>query len=538
MSITRQADIPKRSIFDDQLFRARDVVRQSRIASDAAGTDSPTTDIPPDTVRCATTANRALSGLTAVDGVSIVAGDRVAVIAQSTASENGIYLAASGTWSRAVDTIYAGTTWEILQGTLYGNHQLVCTNDTDPTGTDNLAFEVRPGGGGTGNKVAKWSAAKTLADSLITDDGTRVQIGSSLTTGLVNIERNTISSATLYVGNTSSTGAGTALYVTTATATSNGHAAEFHNAGGGAGVSVTVTGSGNGIEVNSSAGVGVQSNPTGNGSAFSSSRNLSTATAPLVDFHEDHASATATVIEATNDGLGRTAYFARDNASATDPVVQIVQDNANGAQSTVTIRNDSTNASHFGLAVDTAGGIAGFFESDTNTSGYIYRNGGSATAPTAVVWQDNAGDSNDVLYVRGDGTGNLLALNAGGANVIEVSSAGRLNTKKARSFSHTTQASSFTAAVDVCVYLIDTGTAVANVTITLPDDASMPAGWTFYVKDIGNNAATRNIIIARGAGDTYTINNVAGSYTMNVNKRGAQFFWDGVNMHVLHVTTT
>ncbi|HBI02138.1 MAG TPA: hypothetical protein DDY18_11020 [Flavobacterium sp.] len=53
--------------------------------------------------RAATTANIALSGAQTIDGVSIIAGDRVLVKNQSAPEENGIYVAAAGAWSRATD---------------------------------------------------------------------------------------------------------------------------------------------------------------------------------------------------------------------------------------------------------------------------------------------------------------------------------------------------------------------------------------------------------------------------------------------------
>lgn len=54
-------------------------------------------------VRVATTANITLSGTQTIDGISLIAGDRVLVKDQSTASENGIYVVASGAWSRSED---------------------------------------------------------------------------------------------------------------------------------------------------------------------------------------------------------------------------------------------------------------------------------------------------------------------------------------------------------------------------------------------------------------------------------------------------
>lgn len=54
-------------------------------------------------VRVATTANITLSGTQTIDGIAVVAGDRVLVKDQSVASSNGIYVVAAGAWSRSAD---------------------------------------------------------------------------------------------------------------------------------------------------------------------------------------------------------------------------------------------------------------------------------------------------------------------------------------------------------------------------------------------------------------------------------------------------
>lgn len=56
-----------------------------------------------DSVRVATTANITLSGTQSIDGVAVVAGDRVLVKNQTTATQNGIYVVASGSWTRSTD---------------------------------------------------------------------------------------------------------------------------------------------------------------------------------------------------------------------------------------------------------------------------------------------------------------------------------------------------------------------------------------------------------------------------------------------------
>lgn len=54
-------------------------------------------------VRAATTVNITISGTQTIDGVELVAGDRVLVKNQTTGSQNGIYVVAAGAWARASD---------------------------------------------------------------------------------------------------------------------------------------------------------------------------------------------------------------------------------------------------------------------------------------------------------------------------------------------------------------------------------------------------------------------------------------------------
>jgi len=54
-------------------------------------------------VKVGTTANITLSGTQTIDGVAVVAGNRVLVKDQTTASENGVYVVAAGAWARSTD---------------------------------------------------------------------------------------------------------------------------------------------------------------------------------------------------------------------------------------------------------------------------------------------------------------------------------------------------------------------------------------------------------------------------------------------------
>ncbi|MGI9210842.1 MAG: hypothetical protein ACR2HF_00030, partial [Methylococcaceae bacterium] len=97
-------------------------------------------------VRAIATSNIALSGLLTVDGITLVANDRVLVTGQTTASANGIYVAASGAWARATDAdsnteVTAGMFCFVEEGTTYADSGWVlATNAPIVVGTTALTF--------------------------------------------------------------------------------------------------------------------------------------------------------------------------------------------------------------------------------------------------------------------------------------------------------------------------------------------------------------------------------------------------------------
>jgi len=88
---------------------------------------------PKGSVRAATTAGITLSGLQTVDGVALSAGDRVLVKNQGFQFDNGIYLVASGAWTRALDfnawTEIPSAFVFVEQGTALKDSGWVCTSD-------------------------------------------------------------------------------------------------------------------------------------------------------------------------------------------------------------------------------------------------------------------------------------------------------------------------------------------------------------------------------------------------------------------------
>ena len=105
-----------------------------------------------DPVRATTVANITLSGAQSIDGVAVVAGDRVLVKDQSTASANGVYVAAAGAWTRAPDAdvgaeIEGLAVW-VMEGTSNGDKAFTCTTNA-PITVDTTALAFAQFGAGT-----------------------------------------------------------------------------------------------------------------------------------------------------------------------------------------------------------------------------------------------------------------------------------------------------------------------------------------------------------------------------------------------------
>jgi len=165
---------------------------------------------------CASTGNVSLSnGLEAgdsIDGVTLVAGDRVLLKDQTDATENGLYLAvSSGAASRDPehDTIaeLSGGMVVVNQGTANDNKIFLCTTDnTGSVGSTNITYTViTPSNVGTVTSVGvadSGSSEFTVANSPITSSGT-------------------ITLAVNSIANTKITGLGTASTKTVGTSANN-----------------------------------------------------------------------------------------------------------------------------------------------------------------------------------------------------------------------------------------------------------------------------------------------------------------------------
>jgi phage-related tail fiber protein len=176
-----QLDVPTASVaFNGQKItgladpvNAQDAATKNYVDLTVQGLD------PKQSVRAATTANIAtLSGLLTIDGVTLVGGDRVLVKNQTTASENGIYLAASGSWTRAIDM----DTWAevpnayvfVEQGTVNADMGFVCTSDQGGTlNTTDITWVQFNGAG------------QVTAGAGLTKTGNQLDVGTASTSRIV-----------------------------------------------------------------------------------------------------------------------------------------------------------------------------------------------------------------------------------------------------------------------------------------------------------------------------------------------------------------
>lgn len=132
-----------------------------------------------DSVRAATTANITLSGAQTIDGVSVVAGDRVLVKDQTTGSANGIYVASLTAWTRAADAnisaeVTPGLFVFVEEGTANGdNGYVLTTNDSITLDTTALVFTQFSGAG------------QITAGNGLTKTGNQIDVGTASATRIV-----------------------------------------------------------------------------------------------------------------------------------------------------------------------------------------------------------------------------------------------------------------------------------------------------------------------------------------------------------------
>jgi hypothetical protein len=177
-----------------------------------------------DAVRAATTANITLTGTQTIDGVALSVGDRVLVKNQSTASANGLYLVASGAWTRTVDAdantkLVEGTYVLVEEGTtLATTGWTLTTPGAIVLGTTALAFSQFASAGTVvaGNGLTGTTTFSVLLDtnSCLSVSGTGLKLAVADTTLTVSgsgVKLAALTSANILVGNGSNVATGVAV---------------------------------------------------------------------------------------------------------------------------------------------------------------------------------------------------------------------------------------------------------------------------------------------------------------------------------------
>jgi len=134
----------------------------------------------------ATTVNITLSAAQTIDGVALIAGNRCLVKNQTASAENGIYLVASGAWTRTTDMdVWAevpGAFTFIEQGTTQADTGWVCTSNAGGTiGTTAITFVQFAGVGSytAGTGLTLTGTQFSITNTAVTADsyGSATQVG-------------------------------------------------------------------------------------------------------------------------------------------------------------------------------------------------------------------------------------------------------------------------------------------------------------------------------------------------------------------------
>lgn len=104
-------------------------------------------------VKVVATSNVALTGLQTIDGVALASGDEVLCVGQSSAAQNGIWVAATGTWTRRFDAatserLFEGVRVPVTRGTAGTGHVYrLSTTGKINVGTTAQTWELDSQGG-------------------------------------------------------------------------------------------------------------------------------------------------------------------------------------------------------------------------------------------------------------------------------------------------------------------------------------------------------------------------------------------------------
>jgi hypothetical protein len=348
----------------------------------------------------------------AVNGVTLTTGDRILLKAQSTGSQNGIYVVeSSGAPTRssdmAVGSLSASVAVFLSQGTLNSDTAWVCTNDapSDVVGTDALVFTQFTSVSaiaGSDTQIQFNNSGSFGASANLIYNGTNLQvldnIGVAVGTGvdftMVHNGTNTLVTSTtgdLTFDNTSATGSTIMLLGTDTTAT------DFQIQNNSAVAIMTVQGSGI-TQINNA----TQSTVSTDGCLVLSG---GLGVAKDVFVAGDHNANSYTATTDINIGANFTMVHGAADTTITSATGDLIFDNTNVTGSTIMLLGTNTTATDFQIQNNSATPILTVLgsgitqinnatQSTASTDGCLVLTGGLGVAKDVFV----AGDHNANTY--------------------------------------------------------------------------------------------------------------------------------------------
>jgi hypothetical protein len=462
-------------------------------------------------VVAATTVNITLTGAQTIDGISIVAGNRVLVKNQTAPAENGLYLCAAGSWTRTTDmdnwTEVPGAYVFVETGTTQADTGWVCTSNAGGTiGVTAMTWAQFSGAGsytaGTGLTLTGSVFSVNVAQTQITSVGTltSLSVSGNITAG--NVSATTFTGA-LSGAATSATTAGTVTTAAQPNITSTGTLA-----------SLSVTGNANVGNIGAVAGVFTGNVTVGNIVSSGTGGNITGAN--VISANTFSASGN---ISAGN--ISATTFTGAFSGSATTA----------GTVTTAAQPNITSVGTLTSLAVTGNGTFGNINTSGTETATRFISNIATGTAPLTVTSTtrvanlnvDYANVADNINVAAGSGNNFLIFANAATGNVAELTSTGLTANLSNNSITATTFVGALSGAAT---------SATTAGTVTTAAQGNITSLGTLSSLSVSGQITNANIT----TGANTTAGNLTGNWTLSAGSRLQATYADLAEKYVADAT--